>query len=323
MSRQSSIIVAIAAVGLSACPAILLAQSYPAKPVKIMHGFAAGGAGDTVLRQIAARLEPTLGAPIVVENRPGASGTVAAAAVARAAPDGYTLLFGVAANMAVAPALMKNPPYDPVTAFTPIIEVARGPYVWLVRADAPARSMAEFVAWAKSNPGKLNYASPGNGSVHHLATEMLKRAAGIDIVHIPYSGGLYVALLGGQVDAMFESMPGPMPHLSAGKLRALGVTGPRRLAALPDVPTLSEQGFLGLDVNSWWGVVGPAGLPASIVTQLNDAITRALADPELQATLDKMSIRSTPGTPAAFRSYIESESLRWKEAVMKSGLALD
>jgi len=214
-----------------------LAQSYPTKPVKVLIGFAPGGAPDTVLRRIASKLEERLGQPVVVENRAGASGTIAAAAVARADADGYTLLFGAAANLAVAPATMKNPPYDALTAFAPIIEIARGPYLWLVRSDAPARNMQEFIAWSKKNPGKLNYASPGQGTVHHLATEMLKQAAGIDMVHVPYRGVLYVALLAGDIQAMFQSMPEPLPYLEAGRIRALGVTGNRRLAALPDVPT--------------------------------------------------------------------------------------
>jgi len=294
------------------------AETYPSRPIKVLHGFSAGGAPDAVLRQVAARLERSLGTPVVVENRPGASGTIAAAAVARAAPDGYTLLFGVAANLAVAPALAKPAPYDPVTAFTPIVEVARGPYVWLVRADAPARSMSEFVAWARSRPGQLNYASPGEGSVHHLATEMLKRAAGLDIVHVPVSSGMYLPLLGGQVDAMFDSMPAPLPHLASGKLRALGVTGAKRLAALPDVPTFAEQDLPGIDVNSWWGFVGPAGLPRDVVQRLNAEIGKALADPELAAALAKMAIEPSPSSPEAFGAYLAQEAARWKQVVAKT-----
>jgi len=294
------------------------AETYPSRPIKVLHGFSAGGAPDAVLRQVAARLERSLGTPVVVENRPGASGTIAAAAVARAEPDGYTLLFGVAANLAVAPALAKPAPYDPVTAFTPIVEVARGPYVWLVRADAPARSMSEFVAWARSRPGQLNYASPGEGSVHHLATEMLKRAAGLDIVHVPVSSGMYLPLLGGQVDAMFDSMPAPLPHLASGKLRALGVTGAKRLAALPDVPTFAEQDLPGIDVNSWWGFVGPAGLPRDVVQRLNAEIGKALADPELAAALAKMAIEPSPSSPEAFGAYLAQEAARWKQVVAKT-----
>lgn len=299
------------------------AQTYPSRPLKVLIGFPAGGPPDSVLRQVASRLEQGLGTTIVVENKPGGSGTIAAAAVARAEPDGYTLLFGVAANLAVAPAVMKAPPYDPVKAFTPIVEVARGPYVWLVRSDAPATTMQEFVAWARSRPGKLNYASPGPGSVHHLAVELLKQAAGIDMVHVPYRTTLYAPLLAGEVDAIFESMPGPMPHLASGKLRALGVTGTQRLAALPEVPTMAEQGLPDMDLNSWWGFVGPAGMPASVVQRLNQEIARVLAEPELRATLARWSVQPHPGSAEDFGRYIAEEGARWKRVVQRSGMALE
>ena len=286
----------------------------------MLHGFAPGGAPDTVLRRIATKLEEQLGQPIVVENRPGASGTIAALAVARAEADGYTLLFGVAANLAVAPAAMAKPPYDAVTAFAPIVEVARGPYLWLVRADAPAANMAAFIAWARDKPGALNYASAGPGSVHHFSGELLKQAARIDMIHVPYKAGLYAALLGGEVHAMFESMPAPIPHLASGKLRALGVTGAKRLTALPDVPTLAEQGVHGLDVNSWWGFVGPAGMRAATIARLNAEVRRALDDAEIKSTLAKWSIEATPGSPEAFGAYIKDEATRWKEIVARTGI---
>ena len=310
--------VLFAVVALSLGAAAFAQTAYPQRPIKVLHGFSAGGAPDAALRQIAVRLERALGTPVVVENRPGASGTIAAATVARAEPDGYTLLFGVAANLAVAPAFARPAPYDPVAAFTPIVEVARGPYVWLVRDEAPARSMPEFVQWARSRPGQLNYASPGEGSVHHHATEMLKQAAGLDLVHVPITTGIYVPLLGGQVDAMFDSMPSPLPHLAAGKLRALAVTGPKRLAALPDVPTLAEQGLPGIDVSSWWGFVGPAGLPRDVVLRLNAELRKVLAEPELVAVLAKMAIEPSPGSPEAFGAYLAQEAARWKQVAAKA-----
>jgi tripartite-type tricarboxylate transporter receptor subunit TctC len=257
---------------------------------------------------------------VVVENRPGASGTIAAAGVARAVPDGYTLLFGVAANLAVAPAMMSPPPYDPVTAFTPIVEVARGPYAWIVRADAPAKDLPEFIDWARASAGKLNYASPGIGSVHHLATEMFKQSAGLDMVHVPYKGGMYAALLAGDVQAMFESMPGPLPYLQAGKIRILGVTGPRRLAILPGVPTFTEQGADDVDANSWWGFVGPAGLPAPIVDRFNAEIAAALADPQLREAMASWGIEPTPGTPASFASHVAAEAGRWRDRIGRFGI---
>jgi tripartite-type tricarboxylate transporter receptor subunit TctC len=301
------------------------AQTYPSKPVTILNGFPPGGPTDTVLRQIAAKLSDRLGQPVVIENRAGAAGTIAGAAVARAEPDGHTLLFGVAANLAIAPATVKTAPYDPAKAFSAIIEVARGPYIWMVKPEVPARTMTEFVAWARTNPGKINYGSPGQGSVHHLAGEMLKQAADFQMTHVPYKGGTtaYTGLLGGEIDAMFDSMPTPLPHINAGKIRALAVTGSERLPALPDVPTLAEQGIPGVDVHFWWGFVGPAGLPNVVVAKLNTEIGRVLGDPDLKATFAKWNIEPSPGTPRAFATYIAQESARWKEFVSRSDLKLD
>ena len=301
------------------------AQAYPTRPVTILNGFPPGGATDTVLRLIGSKLSDRFGQPVVIENRAGAAGTIAGAAVARAEPDGHTLLFGVAANLAVAPATMKSAPYDPGKAFTAIIEVARGPYIWMVKPAVPAKTMQEFIAWTNKNPGRVNYGSPGQGSVHHLASEMLRQATGVEMTHVPYKGGstAYTAMLGGEIDAMFDSMPAPLPHIKAGKIRALAVTGSKRLTALPDVPTLVEQGVPGLDVHFWWGFVGPAGLSKTVVAKLNAEITRALADPDMKSTFAAWDIEPTPGTPEAFGAYIVQESARWKAFVARSNLKFD
>ena len=317
MRNALAILALVAATGAAA-------QPYPARPVTIVNGFPAGGPVDAALRPLAAKLSERLGRPVLVENRPGAAGTLGAAAVARAAPDGYTLLFGVAANLAVAPATMRQPTYDPTRAFAPIGQAAQGPYLWLVRADNPARDMAGFIAWTKAHPGQVNYASPGRGTVHHLATEMLKRATGADMTHVPYKGGsaLATALLGGEVQAMIESPSAYLPHIRAGRLRALAVTGERRLAALPEVPTLDEQGIHGLNVHSWWGLVGPAGLPAERVARLNEALNAALADAQLRELFSRMSAEPAPGTPAAFGAYIAQEWRRWRDFAASPGLDL-
>ena len=297
------------------------AADWPDRPIKVLHGFGAGGPPDTVLRLIARRLELTLGQPVIVENRPGASGTIAAAAVARAAPVGYTLLFGVAANLAVAPATMKVPPYDPVSAFAPIVEVASGPYLWLVRGDAPVHTMAEFVAWAKSAPGQLHYGSPGIASVHHLATELLERAAGMHMIQVPYTSSPYIPLLAGQIDAMFDSLPGPLPYLESGKLRALGITGSKRLRRVPAVPTLEEQGLRGIDVNSWWGFVAPAGTPGPIVQRVNAEVRNALSDPSVQELLSRFGIEQSATSPQDFAALIRADGERWRQLATTLGVS--
>jgi tripartite-type tricarboxylate transporter receptor subunit TctC len=300
------------------------AQGDERGPLKLVVGFVAGGTPDLVARKIAARLAEQSGRSVVVENRPGGSGTIAAAAVAKAPPDGSTLMFGVAANLAVTPASMRAAPYDPVRDFSPIVEVARGPYVLLVRADAPAHNFAELLAWVRSQPGKLNYASPGAGSVHHVAMELIKAQRAMHVVHIPYRSGLYQPLLAGDVHMMFETLPAPLPLLDAGKLRVLAVTGSRRLARLPDVPTLAELGVHEVDnIHSWWGFVGPAGMPKPMVDRYNAELRRAMQDPEVQSAMKGWGIELSPGSPEDFGRLIAQENQRWKQRVQQMGLPME
>ena len=301
------------ALAVLSCAASAAAQTYPTQTITIFNGFAAGGNTDTALRQIAVRLAERPGQAVVVVNRPGASGTIAAGTMARAVPYGHTLLFGVAANLAVAPAAMKLPPYDPVQAFTPIIEVASGPYLWMVRADLPAKTMPEFVAWAKGKPGQGNYASPGVASAHHLASEMLLQTLGVEMVHIPGGRNLYLSLLAGDIDAMFDTLPGPIVHARAGKLRVLAVTGTQRLTALPEVRTLTEQGLPDVPARFWWGLVGPAGLPPATVTRLNTEVAAILAEAPVQATFASWGIQTSGGSADSFGAWIAQESTRWRE----------
>jgi tripartite-type tricarboxylate transporter receptor subunit TctC len=311
------------AIAIAASAGHATSQPAPSAAVRLVVGFPAGGPPDLTARLIASRLERQLGRPVVVENQVGASGTVAAASVARAKPDGQTLLFGVAANLAVAPATMRSPPYDPTADFTPIAEVAKGPYVWLVRADAPAKDMAGFIEWARANPGKLNYGTPGQGTLHHLATEVLKQNTGVFIVHVPYRGAAYAGLIGGDIHGMFDTMPAPLPLIESGKLRALGVTGNRRLPALPQVPTLAEQGIPNMEVNAWWGVVGPAGMARATVLQLHGGIQETLADPEVRATFARWGVEPSRGSPEDFGNYIANESRRWRATVASGALRFD
>ncbi len=286
-----------------------------------MIGFPAGGGPDILARQIAAVVSKRTQSTWIIENRVGAIGTIGASAVARSAPDGYTLLFGVAANLVIGPAILKNVRYDPVKSFSPIVEVARGPYVLLVSASLPVHSVDELVDYANRNPGKLNFGSVGPGSPHHYAGELFKRVTGADIVHIPYKGGsqAYVGFLAGQVQMMFDSMPGPEGAMQAGTVRALAVTGDRRLKTLPDVPTLAEAGLKGVDVHFMFGVMAPAGTPRDIVDKLNAAFADALADPEVRAAFARQSVDPSPGTPEAFGALVASEYNRWIEIAAQTG----
>ena len=321
MRRIRSLICAAAAAAATGAAA----QGYPSKPVTLVNAFPPGGATDIVARQLAAKLSQRFGQQVVVDNRAGAAGTIGAAAVARAEPDGYTMLFGVAANLAVAPAVLKTLPYDPVKSFAPVVEIARGPYVLTVNPSVPAKDLAEFVAYAKQNPGKLNYGTPGQGSVHHLVNEMLKQATGIDMVHVPYKGGapMYTAVVAGEVQVLIDGMPGPLAHIRSGKIRALGVTGDKRLAVLPAVQSFAEQGVRGVDAQFWWGIVVPAGTPQPVIARLNAEITQALADPEIRATFENQNIEPSPGTPEAFGAWIAAERVRWAEVVAKAGIKVD
>jgi tripartite-type tricarboxylate transporter receptor subunit TctC len=294
-----------------------------ARPITVLVGFPAGGNPDVAMRHIARRLGERLGQPVVVENRPGAAGTIAASAVARAAPDGHTLLFGVAANLAVAPAVMAKAPYDPATAFTPIVEVAQGPYLLLVRADLPARNAREFIDWARAHPGRGNFASPGQGSAHHMAAEMLWRELELQIQHVPFSSGMLNALIGGQVDVMLDNLPAPLAAVREGRVRALGVTGPLRLAALPDVPTFSEQGLPSPPVGFWWGLVGPSGLPPATVARLNQEINAILGESDTQALFAHWGIGTTGGTAEAFGRLVAAESARWRSFAAQRGFRLE
>ena len=306
-------------------PAFAHAQAFPARPITLMNGFPPGGGPDILARQLATAMTPRLGVNVVVENRPGATGTIGAGAVARATPDGHTLLFGVAANLVVGPATLKDVPYDPVKSFAPVAEIARGPYLLVASTKLPVASVKELVAYAKANPGRLNFASVGPGSPHHYAGELLKRAAGIDIIHVPYKGGgpAYAGFLAGEVQLLFDSMPGPQAHLQSGTIRALAVTGTKRLALMPNVPTLAEEGFPGVDVHFMFGVMAPVGTPRDAVMRLNAAIAQALGDAAIRETLARQAVEPSPGTPEAFGALVASEFARWKEIVVQTGFRPD
>ena len=297
-----------------------IAQGFPAKPVTMIVPFPPGGSVDAVARQVAAGLGQYLGQSVVVENKVGAGGTIGSGLVARAAPDGYTILLGTTSALAVSPMTYKSVPYDSLTSFAPIIEVTRGPFVLSVKNSLPVANVRELVDLAKKNPGKLNSGSAGLGSVHHLALEMFKQAAGVDIVHVPYKGGApaWTAVIAGEIDMLFDSMPGPF--MFQGRAKPLAVAGPHRLPGLPAVPTFAEQGFPGVETVFFWAMLAPAGTPPEIVAKLNAALGQTLRDPAVKAEFAKQSMETSPGTPEEIARFMATEIPRWRQVVQKAGL---
>jgi tripartite-type tricarboxylate transporter receptor subunit TctC len=288
------------------------AQGYPRKPLRLIVPFAPGGGNDTVARAIAQNLGASLGQPVIVENRAGAGGAVGAELAARSPPDGYTLFLGGVGSHAVNPNLHAKLPYDPVKDFSPISLIASAPSVLVVHPSVPAGSIAEFTALAKAHPGKLNYASNGNGSSAQLAAVLYESMAGVAMVHVPYKGlaPALVDLLSGEVQAMFSSVVAIVPHIRAGRLRALAVTGRRRSPLLPAVPTLAESGLPGYEAGSWYGMLAPAGTPPPVIGRLHDAIVRALAQPEVRERLAAEGAEVIGSTPVEFAAYIAAELAR-------------
>ncbi len=297
-----------------------LAQPYPNRPVTMVVPFPPGGSVDAVARQVAAAMGPYLGQNVVVENKAGAGGTIGSGMVAKAPPDGYTILLGTTSALAVSPVTYKSVPYDSLTSFVPIIEVTRGPFVLSVKNSLPVTNLHDLVELARKSPGKLNAGSAGQGSVHHLALEMFKQAAGVNIVHVPYKGGApaWTAVVAGDIDMLFDSMPGPL--LFQGRAKPLAVAGPRRLAGLPGVPTFAEAGFPGVETVFFWAILAPAGTPPDIVAKLNSALGQTLRDPAVRAEFAKQSMETSPGTAEEIARFMAEEIPRWRQAVLKAGL---
>ena len=303
---------------------VVLAQSYPAKPIRLIVPYAPGGGVDIVARTTAQELIKRLGQQVIVENRTGAGGNIGSDAVAKAAPDGYTLLMASPANT-INPSLYAKMPYDPARDLVAIALVGSVPAVLVANRSLPAHSIKQLVALAKSKPGALTYGSGGSGTTEHLAGEMFKSAAGIDLLHVPYKGGaqVMVDLIAGQIALMFSNQLAVLPHIKSGRMKALGVASNERSAVLPDVPTFTESGFPDLKVSVWWGVMGPAAIPKEIVTQLNRQIVAALASPEMKDRLESMSARPLGGTPEQFAAFFNEETSRWARVVKASGAKVD
>jgi tripartite-type tricarboxylate transporter receptor subunit TctC len=295
-------------------PRALGQGGYPNKTIKIIAPVQPGGGVDLVARTIADRLGRVLGQSIIVENQSGGGGVVGSMATARAAPDGYTLMVGYVGTHGTNPAVRKLP-YDAVKDFTPIAMVGGTPNILVVPPSVPVKSLSEFVAYVKANPGKLSYGSSGPGTLTHLAMEQLKVAADLDIVHVPYRGigPAITDILGGQTQALFPGLAAALPHIKAGKMRPLAVTGTRRHPLLPDVPTFEESGYKGFDGVQWYGIVGPANMPASIVKQLNEEINKLLANPELRDRLSSEALEPMPMSPEQFGQYMRDDIAKWSK----------
>jgi tripartite-type tricarboxylate transporter receptor subunit TctC len=314
-----------AAIAAAAASAIVSAQSYPAKPIRIVIPFVPGGPSDTVGRAIGAKFQEYLGQPAIVENRPGANGAIAAEFVARSDPDGYTLLVGSIGVFSINAALYKDLRYHPVRDFAPISLAVTTPNVLVTKLEFPPHSVKELVDYAKKNPGKISYASSGTGSSDHLTSELFKQMTGTFGVHIPYRGGAAVVtdLLGGQVEASFQNMGNVATQIRAGKIRALAVTANSRAAALPDVPTMAEAGYPGLIVTSWQAAAAPGKTPREVIARLNDAVVKALRSPEVRDRLTAIGFDVVASTPEEFGQFMKNEVERWTLVVQRGGIKPD
>jgi tripartite-type tricarboxylate transporter receptor subunit TctC len=308
----------------AALPGHLLAQGYPNKPIKFVVGFAPGGATDVIGRLMAKKMGDALGQPIIIENKAGASSNIGAEAVVRAAPDGYTF-YVCAITSAINVSLFPKLPFDFAKDFEPVALFANVPNILVVHPSVQARTVKELIDYARANPGKLSYASSGAGTSIHLSGELFKMLAKVDLVHIPYKGSApaMTDMIGGQVQVMFDNMPSALPHVKAGKLRALAVTSAQRSPSAPEVPTMGEGGVQGFDVQSWFGLVAPKGTPRDIITRMNAEAVKALATPDIKERFMDLGAVPGPMSPEGFGDYIRAEIARWSEVVKVSGAKVE
>jgi tripartite-type tricarboxylate transporter receptor subunit TctC len=304
---------------------IAQAQSWPNKPIRLVVPFSAGGNTDIVARLFAQELSKTLGQPVVVENKPGASGNIGADAVAKSAPDGYTLVMGTVGTHAINASLYKKMPYDAIKDFAPVTLLASVPNVLVVPVSLPVKSVKELVAYGKANPGKLSFASSGVGTSIHLSGEMFRTTTGIDMTHIAYKGSAPAVtdLIAAQVQLMFDNLPTSLQYVKAGKLRALAVTTAKRIEALPDVPTMIESGFPGFETGSWFGVFAPAATPKDIIARLNTELLKIAQTPEMQQKLLQSGAEPVGKGSEEFTAYVRSETTKWAKVVKDSGATAD
>ena len=310
---------------LLAASAAAFAQPYPSKPIRLIVPFPPGGSADILARAIGQKAGEGLGQPFVVENRPGAGTAIGADALAKSAPDGYAVMIGTVSSHAINPALNPKLPYDPLKDFTPVSLVATIPFAMIVHPSVPAKNVQEFIALAKTKPGSLNYSSAGNGTSNHLAGELLKSMARVDIVHVPYKGSAPALndLIAGQVSLMFDLVLTAAPHVKSGAVRGLAVTGAQRSSALPELPTVAESGVPGYEVSAWFGIFAPAGLAQPVVQRLNAEFVKGLQQPDLRQRLASQGAEPLTSTPEEFGSYLRSEIAKWAKVVKESGMKVD
>ncbi len=300
------------------------AQNYPAKPIRMIVPFPAGGATDILARALSQKLGEKIGQTVVVENRPGAGGTIGADAASRSAADGYTLLLATSSTHSIGPAINPKIPYNAEADFTPIAYVASSPNVVVVPNTLPVKTMHEFIDYARKNPGKLNYASSGNGTIVHLTTEYFKAQSDTFILHIPYRGTALAIpdLVSGKVDVLFDSFVTGMPHVKDGKLRALAVTSLKRTALAPDMPTVAEV-LPGFESVTWFGLYGPKNLPADLTAKVNQAVNAALADSDVKERFARLGAEPTGGTPQAFAAMVKADNTKWKKIIAERKISVE
>ena len=309
--RRATLLLALAAPVLAA-PAF--ADDYPSRSIRLIVPYAPGGGADSVARIVAKRVSESIGQPIVIENRGGAGSIVGTDMVAKAAPDGYTLLLGQSGPISINPAVYKTLPYDPVKDFAPITMTTAYPYMLVVNSELPAKTLQEFVALARSKPGAMNYGSTGVGAANHLVAELFNSKAGLQMTHVPYRGTALAVgdLLSGQLSVVFGDPISVLPHIRSGKLRALAVTSLERSPVAPEVPTVAESGYPGFEALAWHGILAPAKTPSEIVKKLNAEIVKALADPETNKLLTNQAMQTVGNTPEAFAAFIQKDIATWK-----------
>ncbi|WP_295143549.1 tripartite tricarboxylate transporter substrate binding protein [uncultured Reyranella sp.] len=320
MMRRTACALVLAAVAVPVC-----AQDFPSRPLKLVVPYAPGGGADSVARIVAKRVSENIGQPIVIENKGGAGSIVGTDLVAKAEPDGYTLLLGQSGPISINPAVYKTLPYDPVKDFAPITMTTAYPYILVVNSESPAKTLKEFVVLAKSKPGAMNYGSTGVGAANHLVAELFNSKAGLKMTHVPYRGTALAVgdLVSGQLNVVFGDPISVLPHIRSGKLRALAVTSLERSPVAPEVPTVAESGYPGFEALAWHGILAPAKTPPAVIKKLNAEIVKALADPATRELLEKQAMQTVGNSPEAFASFIQKDIATWKAVAAAANVTVE